>query len=75
VLIETHSETFVLRIRRRIAEGLPPEQVVLYWVDDESIQTVLRRIGFGEDGSVEGWPEGWFSTASDEVRAIYRARR
>ncbi len=75
VLVETHSETFVLRVRRRIAEGLDPEMVALYWVDDEGEETVARHLPIAADGSVEQWPESWFSTAVDEVRAIYRAAK
>ena len=75
-LVETHSETFVLRVRRRVAEGtLTPEQVALYWVDDETASTELRRLPVASDGSVEDWPEGWFDSALDEVRAIHAAQR
>ena len=72
-LIETHSETFVLRVRRRVAEGLKPESVALYWVDDEQATTCVRRLSVDHQGNVENWPEGWFDTAMDEVSAIHRA--
>jgi Protein of unknown function (DUF3696)/AAA ATPase domain len=73
-LLETHSETFVLRIRRRIAEGLlKPEDVALYWVDDERPTTEVRRLHIDERGHIEDWPDGWFDTALHEVRAIHRA--
>lgn len=73
-IVETHSETFVLRVRRRIAEGaLPPDAVGLYWVDDESDTTQVRRLHIDQQGHVEGWPEGWFDAALHEVQAIHRA--
>jgi hypothetical protein len=73
-VIETHSETFVLRIRRRVAEGqLRPEDVAFYWVDDEGATTEVRRLHIDRRGHIEGWPEGWFDTATHEVRAIHRA--
>jgi hypothetical protein len=34
VIVETHSENFLLRIRRRIAEGADPNLVALYWIED-----------------------------------------
>ncbi len=34
VIVETHSENLLLRIRRRIAEGQDPNLVALYWVED-----------------------------------------
>lgn len=73
-LIETHSETFVLRVRRRVAEGvLRPEQVALYWVDDEAAVAQVRRLHLDQQGYVEDWPEGWFDTALHEVSAIRQA--
>ena len=74
-LVETHAETFVLRVRRRVAEGrLRPDQVALYWVDDEGEPTRLRRLAIDAQGEVEGWPDGWFDAALDETRAILKAQ-
>lgn len=73
-LIETHSETFVLRVRRRVAEGIfAPEQVALYWIDDEGPTTQVNRLQLDNLGYVEDWPTGWFDTAAHEVSAISRA--
>ncbi len=73
-VVETHSETFVLRLRRRIAEGqLRPDQVAFYWVDDEQGTTELRRLDLDEHGDIADWPEGWFDAALHEVQAIRRA--
>ncbi len=74
-LIETHSETVVLRIRRRIAEGLDPKLVRFVWVDDETQTTRASILTPDDSGRIEGWPENWFGTAADEVRAIHRALR
>jgi energy-coupling factor transporter ATP-binding protein EcfA2 len=75
-LVETHSETVVLRIRRRIAEGrIKPWQVAFYWVDDEAPVTEVRRLEVQENSRLDGWPEGWFDAALDEVSAIHRAVR
>ncbi len=73
-IVETHSETFVLRLRRRVAEGrLRPDQVAFYWLDDEDELTTLRRLQLDERGHVEDWPEGWFDAPLHEVREIQRA--
>jgi len=73
-VLETHSETFVLRIRRRVAEGsMRPDDVALYFVDDEGPVTEVRRLRLDEHGHIDGWPEGWFDTAVRELRAIHRA--
>lgn len=71
-LVETHSETFILRLRRRVAEQttLRDHQVAIYWVDDEGGQTELRPSEMTASGELTGFPEGWFDAALDEVRAI-----
>jgi AAA ATPase domain/Protein of unknown function (DUF3696) len=76
VILETHSETLLLRIRRRIAEQkLSPDQVAMYWVDDEGGSTELKRLHVKEDGWVEDWPEGIFAEAASEARGISKANR
>ncbi|HYO52048.1 AAA family ATPase [Archangium sp.] len=76
-IIETHSENFILRIRRRIAEGvLDAGSVALYWVDDEPRPgSQLRRITLSPSGDVSTWPKGVFSEDFEEVRAIRAAQR
>lgn len=70
-LIETHSETLLLRIRRRIAEGLiEPEQVALYFVEHERGRATSRRINIGHDGGLDYWPDGVFSEDYEEARAL-----
>lgn len=72
-LVETHSETFLLRLQRRVAEGvLAPDQVAIWWVDDEGDTTEPRALHIQSDGSIPDWPENWFGAALDEVRAIHR---
>ncbi len=76
VVLETHSETLLLRVRRRIAEGqLSPDDVAFYWVDDEGGTTRLRRLTVDREGWVTDWPDGIFAEAAAEARAISRANR
>jgi hypothetical protein len=76
-LVETHSENFILRIRRRIAERtLSPSAVAIYWVDDDPTASPrVRRISIDEDGQLDFWPRGVFAEDLDEVRAIRSAQR
>lgn len=76
-LLETHSENFVLRIRRRIAEGiLHPDSVAVYWVNSEaSAKPRVRPIGIDSKGNVDFWPKGVFSEDFEEVKAIRMAQR
>jgi len=78
-LIETHSQNFVLRIRRLIAEKkIHPTEVALYYVDynEEPKSSKLSLIEIDENGNLpnDDWPSGIFSEASIEVRGILNAQ-
>jgi hypothetical protein len=76
VLVETHSEQILLRVQRRIAEGvLPHDRVALYFVDVNAEGSQLRPIGLHPNGEVEWWPEGVFEESFYEVAAMSRAQR
>lgn len=75
-LIETHSEIFLLRLRRRIAEGtLDPDNVIFYWIKGENGKDKITPIHINEKGETDIWPTDVFSDAYKEVTAIRRARR
>lgn len=78
-LIETHSQNFVLRMRRMIAEGkFDHNDLAIYYVDfdSESYKSTLKRIIVDENGGLPNrdWPEGVFSETSLETRAIYNVQ-
>jgi hypothetical protein len=75
LVVETHSESIVLRVRRRIAEGLDPARVAIFYVEDRGDGSQIREIGLRQDGEVAWWPEGVFSEAYEESKAIRRAQR
>ena len=75
-VVETHAEGLLLRVRRRIAEGMiPPELVALYYIDDAPDGSSLRRIHILETGEVDYWPPGVFLESYEEVKALRRAQR
>jgi len=73
-LIETHSETFLLRLRRRVAEGLDPDTVAIYFVEHDNGSAEARRIHIDADGNLDYWPTGVFSEDYEETRALARAQ-
>ncbi|MBF0135421.1 MAG: AAA family ATPase [Magnetococcales bacterium] len=74
VIVETHSENLLLRIRRRIAEGENPSLVALYWIEDTADgSSRVRPIEIKQNGAVDWWPEGVFSEGYQEVRHMRRA--
>lgn len=62
-IIETHSETIVNYIGKRISEGLSPDNVNLIYCQKGIRQaaTSFRRMRFDKDGLIENWPVGFFS--------------
>lgn len=70
VVLETHSESILLRVRRLVRAGaLRPEEVALLYVDNnrESGATV-RRLCLGEQGELlDPWPTGFFDDALEDV--------
>jgi hypothetical protein len=72
LIIETHSENFLLRLRRRIAEKiLSPSQLALYFVDESHR---VSEVPLDEFGTTSHWPVGVFESDIEEARAIIDAR-
>lgn len=64
VIIETHSEHVLGRLRRRIAEGqtIGNDDVALYFCEASRGRSSLRRIPIGQWGELtpQDWPQGFF---------------
>ncbi|MCW3787651.1 AAA family ATPase [Plebeiibacterium sediminum] len=76
-LIETHSQNFVLRLRRMVAEKrFCKDDIALYSVEYNSNTNTsnLIKIDINADGSVAYWPEKVFSETLDETLAIRNAQ-
>ena len=80
VIIETHSEDFVLRILRRIRESaesegqdppptpVRPDQVCVIYVQPTENGSRILEIPFTRDGKFEtGWPDGFFGERFEEL--------
>jgi hypothetical protein len=74
IVLETHSEHVLLTVQKLILEGLPPEQVALYWVEQlADARTVARRVEIGADGTFgPGWPPGVFDDSLSLAEEIMR---
>lgn len=70
-LIETHSDTFILRLRRAVVEErLKPEDVVIYTVSGSSAGAEARPIHLNARGVPDWWPKGVFAEAQAEFSAM-----
>ncbi|MGD9994055.1 MAG: DUF3696 domain-containing protein [Salinivirgaceae bacterium] len=77
-LIETHSQNFVLRIRRLVADGtLNLNDLAIYYVnyEEELGASKLERIVVDNLGEVDNWPEDVFNESLGEAMAIRRAQK
>jgi predicted ATPase len=69
VIIETHSEHLILRLRTLIAKGeISNEDVALYFVDHNGINSTIREIKVETDGHIsdEEWPNGFFEDSLNQ---------
>jgi predicted ATPase len=74
IIVETHSEHFVLRVRRRIAEGtLDPATVSILYVEKRGLESKARPLNINEKGDFSDWPEGFFDQAYQEAMAMAEA--
>lgn len=77
VLVETHSEHVLLRLRRRIAEGeIDADDVAVYYFDSKGGNTVVERVPVGESGAIdrEDWPAGFFEEQLTDSFALALAQ-
>lgn len=77
VLVETHSEHLVLRLLRRVREGVlaPQDLAILYVEMDDAGEAFVRRLEVDEAGDlVDGWPGGFFDERLAEVLPGLAAR-
>ena len=68
LIIESHSEHFLNRLQRRIAEDLiSPEDVAIYFARRSGSASKLEDLRINEFGDIENWPENFFG---DEMADI-----
>lgn len=68
LIVESHSEHFLNRLQRRVAEGLvKPEDVAVYFCRRAGSATELEPLRLNMFGEIENWPENFFG---DEMADI-----
>ncbi|HET7483994.1 MAG TPA: DUF3696 domain-containing protein [Solirubrobacterales bacterium] len=69
LLIETHSEHFLLRLRSLVAGGeIPAENVALYYVEATETGSSVRSVPIQTNGYIDpkNWPAGFFEDSLRE---------
>lgn len=79
LIIESHSEHFLTRLQRRIAEGelAPNKDVAVYFCRNTSGGAVLEPLEIDLFGEIRNWPENFFGDqmADFSARTIAAAQR
>ena len=76
ILLESHSEHLLARIQRRIAEsargdgGLAPEDVRLYFCEQEQGKSKLTPLKMQPSGLITNWPRDFFGDMLAERMAL-----
>jgi hypothetical protein len=78
IIVETHSEHLLLRVRRLVAEKrLPASSVAIYYVERDPFgRSTLTFVPLRSNGhiDVDEWPRGFFSDGTREALAIATAQ-
>jgi predicted ATPase len=70
LIIETHSEHFLNRLQRRIAEeGITPDEVAIYFAKASLNGTELEELAVNEFGDITNWPDNFFGDEMGDIVA------
>ncbi|WP_043625178.1 AAA family ATPase [Nonomuraea candida] len=82
VVVESHSEHFLMRLQRRIAEReigrgvtLEPDDCLLYFCRTEGAASRVDRLVLDPFGNITNWPDDFFGNQFEEASAMNRAAR
>jgi predicted ATPase len=68
LIIETHSEHFLRRLQRRIAEDtVKKEQVAAYFADVSKTPAQLEELRLDIFGNIENWPKDFFGDEMEDI--------
>jgi predicted ATPase len=68
LVIETHSEHFLRRMQRRIAEDvIPKEKVSAYFANIAQTPATLEPLQIDNFGNIQNWPENFFGDEMGDI--------
>ncbi|NLD00239.1 MAG: DUF3696 domain-containing protein [Gammaproteobacteria bacterium] len=70
IIVESHSEHFLNRLQRRIAEGvISHTDVALYFCSRNGTQTQIEALNVDTYGEIANWPENLFGDEMTDIAA------
>ena len=78
IVIETHSDHFINRLRRRIAEDQSDSlrelvNILFVHAPEGDVGSAIEPLSVDRFGVIENWPPGFLPEAADEASAIFAA--
>lgn len=78
IIVETHSEHLVNRLRRRIAEddsGLVDDAIGIIFAERDPIsgETAYEKVEVNAAGGIENWPSGFYSEGIEDAKQTLAA--
>ncbi len=74
IIIETHSEHFLRRLQRRIAEDVvPQDDVAAYFANVTTMPASLEPLEIDLFGSILNWPDNFFGDEMEDITAQAKA--
>jgi len=77
IIIETHSDHFITRMRRRVAEDMQnnmADKINLTFIETLKGKVLFRSIPVDDFGAIEYFPENFIDQTSSELKAILNAQ-
>jgi hypothetical protein len=73
-LVESHSEHFLRRLQRRIAEQeIREEDVAIYFCDSGSEGSMIEPLKLDAYGNIRNWPDDFFGDQMTDIAAMQQA--
>lgn len=70
LIIESHSEHFLTRLQRRVAEGvITPDDVAIYFCKRSGKYAELEPLCLDLYGNIQNWPDNFFGDDMEDVAA------
>ena len=70
LIVESHSEHFLNRLQRRVAEGeVKPDDVAIYFCRRSGAAAELEPLRLNVLGEIENWPENFFGDEMADIAA------
>ena len=70
LIVESHSEHFLTRLQRRVAEGvIAPQDIAIYFCKRSEKSAKLEPLQLDLYGNIENWPDNFFGNEMEDIAA------